>query len=82
MKNNNMNISFSIQSVATLQKSLGSSRASFAGMYFLYMLYNSWNEARDGKPPCIKSKTDTMPIVTNTHTHKKLTLVNAPVDLF
>lgn len=51
----------SIQEMNTLQKSRGSNRVSFAGMYFLYMLYSSWNEARDGKPPCIKSKTDTMP---------------------
>lgn len=49
-----------------MQKSLGSSRANFSGKYFLYILYSSWNEAREGKPPCIKSRTDTIPWFTET----------------
>lgn len=45
----------------TLQKSRGSRRVSLGGMYFWYMLYSSWKGALDGKPPCIRSSTDTMP---------------------
>lgn len=54
----------------TLQKSRGFSRVSFSGMYCLYMLYSSWKGALEGKPPCIRSNTDTIPNQ-DTHTNNK-----------
>lgn len=49
--------------IPTLQKSLGSRRTSSGGIYCLYMLYRSENCVRDGKPPCIRSSTVTIPVI-------------------